>query len=104
MSENLLIESSGSTGSCCGSCGTTPAAEEVAGGAVREVYLVTGMTCGHCVSSVTAEVSKISGVTKVAVDLATGRVTVDSEQPLVKAEVAAAVDEAGYELTGPASA
>ncbi|AUG80679.1 copper-binding protein [Kitasatospora sp. MMS16-BH015] len=98
MSENLLIETAESTGSCCGSCGTAPAVEEAATGAVREVYLVTGMTCGHCVSSVTAEVSKLAGVTKVAVDLATGQVTVDSAAALDRAEVAAAVDEAGYEL------
>ncbi|WP_441249380.1 heavy-metal-associated domain-containing protein [Kitasatospora sp. McL0602] len=105
MSENLLIENDESTGGCCGgsSCGTAPADEAAVSG-VREVFVVTGMTCGHCVGSVTAEVSKISGVTNVTVDLATGHVTVDSEQPLAQAEVAAAVDEAGYELTGLVSA
>ena len=33
-------------------------------------YTVVGMTCGHCVSSVTEEVSQVPGVTDVAVDLA----------------------------------
>jgi copper chaperone len=62
-------------------------------------YTVTGMTCGHCVSSVTEEVGKLPGVATVEVDLASGRVTVASEAPLERAAVAEAVTEAGYELT-----
>lgn len=62
-------------------------------------YTVNGMTCGHCVASVTDEVSKIDGVTAVDVDLASGRVTVESDQPLEDTAVAAAVDEAGYTVS-----
>jgi len=62
-------------------------------------YTVTGMTCGHCVNAVTTELSAIAGVTDVDVDLDTGRATVTSEEPLDLEVVAAAVDEAGYELT-----
>ena len=61
-------------------------------------YTVTGMTCGHCVAAVTEEVSKLDGVTKVAVDLASGQVSVESDGPLDDVAVAAAVDEAGYEV------
>jgi copper chaperone len=61
-------------------------------------YTVSGMTCGHCASAVTAEVSKISGVGRVDVDVAAGRVSVDSAAPLDVAQVRAAVDEAGYQL------
>ncbi|MEU2252853.1 MULTISPECIES: copper ion binding protein [Nocardia] len=61
-------------------------------------YTVKGMTCGHCVSSVKTEIGKIDGVTSVDVDLATGAVRVDSAAPLADADVAAAVDEAGYEV------
>jgi copper chaperone len=61
-------------------------------------YTVTGMTCGHCVQAVTSEVGKVDGVTAVQVDLASGAVTVESDGPLDDAAVAAAVDEAGYEL------
>jgi copper chaperone len=61
-------------------------------------YQVTGMTCGHCASAVTEEVSKIPGVTGVQVDVAAGRVTVESGQPVSADAVAAAVDEAGYEV------
>ncbi|WET76946.1 heavy-metal-associated domain-containing protein [Amycolatopsis sp. QT-25] len=62
-------------------------------------YTVTGMTCGHCVGSVTEEVGKISGVTAVRVDLPTGAVTVVSAAEPAAADVRAAVEEAGYELT-----
>jgi copper chaperone len=62
-------------------------------------YVVTGMTCQHCVSSVTEEISEVSGVTAVEVDLATGSVTVTSDQPLADDDVRAAVDEAGYQLS-----
>ncbi|HET7690593.1 MAG TPA: cation transporter [Nocardioidaceae bacterium] len=63
-----------------------------------QTYTVTGMTCGHCVASVTEEVQEIAGVTDVAVDLASGSVTVTSEAPLDDAAVKAAVEEAGYAL------
>ncbi|ONM48306.1 heavy-metal-associated domain-containing protein [Nocardia donostiensis] len=61
-------------------------------------YTVTGMTCGHCVNSVKTEIGKIDGVTSVDVDLASGRVRIDSTAPVADTDVAAAVDEAGYEL------
>ena len=61
-------------------------------------YTVSGMTCGHCVSSVTEEVTSIPGVTDVKVDLTSGSVTVISVAPVEEAAVKAAVDEAGYEL------
>ncbi|MGN9795660.1 heavy-metal-associated domain-containing protein [Streptomyces sp. OZ13] len=67
---------------------------------VQDVYAVKGMTCGHCVSAVTAEVGALAGVKSVQVDLTSGEVTVASEQQLAYDDVAAAVDEAGYELTG----
>ena len=63
-----------------------------------QTYTVTGMTCSHCVNAVGSEIKQIAGVSDVQVDLATGAVTVTSDQPLDDAAVAAAVDEAGYEL------
>lgn len=62
-------------------------------------YIVTGMTCEHCVRSVTEELTKLPGVTDVDVELASGRVTVASAQPLDAEAVVAAVDEAGYEVS-----
>ena len=63
-------------------------------------YTVTGMTCGHCVSAVTEEVSQVAGVTAVAVDLDSGGLTVTSEAPVEESAVRAAVEEAGYEVAG----
>ncbi|QXJ22934.1 heavy-metal-associated domain-containing protein [Actinomadura graeca] len=61
-------------------------------------YTVTGMTCGHCVSSVTEEVERVAGVTGVDVDLQTGTVTVTSDGPVDDVLIQGAVEEAGYEL------
>jgi len=64
-------------------------------------FTVKGMTCGHCVSSVSEEVGRIAGVTGVQVDLASGTVSVTSAGPVDPAAVRAAVDEAGYEVAEP---
>jgi copper chaperone len=63
-------------------------------------YSVTGMTCDHCVRAVESEVAKIAGVVSVTVDLAAGQVTLRSDEPIDGATVRAAVEEAGYEVTG----
>ena len=63
-------------------------------------YAVKGMTCGHCVMSVTEEVEQVPGVTGVDVDLETGRVAVRGDGFSDKA-VREAVYEAGYEVAGP---
>jgi len=63
-------------------------------------YDVTGMTCEHCIRSVTAEVTALEGVQDVVVDLAAGKVSVSSTAPLHLDALRAAIDEAGYELTG----
>lgn len=68
-------------------------------GPIREVYDVTGMTCDHCVRAVTTEVMALPGVRSVDVDLASGAVTIESEDILDREQVRNAVDEAGYALT-----
>ena len=62
------------------------------------IYTVTGMTCGHCVASVTEEVQEIPGVENVEVDLPTGAVTITSAEALAEDAVRAAVEEAGYRV------
>ena len=61
-------------------------------------YQVKGMTCDHCVRAVSAELSRLGGVSEIKIDLATGAVTVESADPLPEDAVRAAVDEAGYEV------
>jgi copper chaperone len=60
--------------------------------------IVVGMTCGHCVAAVKDEVTKLDGVGLVDVDLASGVVTVHSSGPIDPADLAAAVEEAGYRV------
>lgn len=67
---------------------------------VTEDYTVQGMTCGHCAAAVTEEVSKLDGVESVAVDVPAGSVRIVSTNALDATQVAAAVEEAGYELVG----
>ncbi|MEU6536523.1 cation transporter [Streptomyces sp. NPDC047000] len=69
-------------------------------GAVTTVYKVTGMSCGHCEGSVSAEISALDGVSSVKAVASTGEVTVVSAAPLDLAAVRDAVDEAGFELAG----
>ncbi|MGD9954446.1 MAG: heavy-metal-associated domain-containing protein [Candidatus Nanopelagicales bacterium] len=62
------------------------------------VWTVQGMTCQHCVTAVTEEVSAIPGVTDVQVELETGTVTVTANADPGTDAIAAAIDEAGYTL------
>ena len=59
-------------------------------------YVVSGMSCDHCTAAVTGEVSKVSGVDFVEVDLVTKRVVVRGEG-LDDTAVRAAIDDAGYD-------
>lgn len=106
---NLLGDQS-EAGGCCGGgscmCGSPASAqpqtvEAHATQADAHEFLVTGMTCGHCVSSVKEEVGAIAGVESVEVILKNGgesRVTVHAAGPLDAEAVRAAVEEAGYQL------
>lgn len=76
-------------------------AEPIEGDEVSAQFLVEGMTCSHCVRSVTEEVSAIDGVSGVDVDLKAGgvsTVTVTSTAPVDAVQVRHAVEEAGYSL------
>ncbi|MEZ0114037.1 copper ion binding protein [Catenulispora sp. EB89] len=106
MTELTVIQDEATAASGC-SCCAAPAAEAVAAepketivseNVTTAVYTVSGMTCGHCVNSVTEEVGAIDGVRNVDVVLETGEVTVTSAAPLTVEAVQAAVDEAGYTL------
>ncbi len=61
-------------------------------------WTVSGMTCGHCVASITEEIGELAGVETVEVVLQSGMVTVSSAEPLERAAVEKAVTEAGYTL------
>jgi copper chaperone len=76
-----------------------PSDKEHAMEPVSTTVNVSGMTCGHCVSSVSEELEALSGVEKVDVDLNAGgisTVTITSSETLSSSEIGEAVAEAGY--------
>jgi len=90
--------------SCCSTAAATDTATVTS--LTTQDVLVDGMTCSHCVMSVTEEITAIDGVENVSVDLNAGgssRVTIHSAAPIDAARVRAAVQEAGYALAGSPS-
>jgi len=67
---------------------------------MSQTYRVTGMTCDGCVRAVTRAVTRAAPGAKVAVDLESGRVTVDGEAALDA--VQRAVEDAGFGFAGAA--
>jgi copper ion binding protein len=61
-------------------------------------FQVQGMTCGHCERAITQEIGRVAGVRSVVVDRPAGTVTVSVDNAVDRADIAAAVDEAGYAL------
>ncbi|WP_438352210.1 heavy-metal-associated domain-containing protein [Microbacterium sp. CJ88] len=100
---DLGLTDSGASCACCSTGSAAAPATPAVDAAVTDEILVTGMTCAHCVASVTEELTAIDGVQNVAVDLnadGTSRVTIHSARPIDADAVQAAVEEAGYALAG----
>lgn len=95
------------TGAGCACCAAPPTATttQPAEEGVSTTLLVDGMTCAHCASSVTEELSAVPGVADVSVALTAGgssTVTVRSSAPVDAESLRAAVAEAGYSVSGTA--
>ena len=93
------------SGACCGNSGTKHhtiqlvTKESTMSQTIQTNVNVSGMTCGHCVSSVSEELESLNGVENVAVDLNPGglsTVTITSTKELSPSESGEAVAEAGY--------
>jgi copper chaperone len=65
-------------------------------------YAVPGVSCEHCRSAIATEVARVEGVADVDVDL-DRKVVVVRGAGLVDADLRAAIDEAGYDVEGPAT-
>jgi copper chaperone len=88
--------------SCCATAATPPSTEASAGAVTLDV-LVEGMTCSHCVMSVTEELSEIEGVADVSVELNPGgasKVSIASSNLIDPQQIRDAVEGAGYTLAG----
>ena len=60
-------------------------------------YSVPGISCGHCRTAITEEVSSVAGVAAIDVDL-TGKVVTVSGRGVDDDAVRDAIDEAGYDV------
>ena len=98
----LGLKDAGAGCACCAAPTNTEASAPAAAlSASSEEVLVAGMTCSHCVSSVSEELTAVAGIESVDIDLNAGgisRVTIHSASPVDPAAVKAAVEEAGYTL------
>ena len=59
-------------------------------------FEVTGMACGHCADALAGAVRALPGITAVAVELASGVVTVTAAEPVDRTDVADAIDTTGH--------
>lgn len=65
-------------------------------------YHVSGISCDHCVRAITSEVSEVTGVTTVRVDIPTKIVTIEHAN-VPAATLVAAINEAGFDEVEPAA-
>ncbi|HYF58103.1 MAG TPA: heavy-metal-associated domain-containing protein [Burkholderiaceae bacterium] len=65
---------------------------------MRQRFDVQGMTCDHCARAVTDAVRRVDAHARIDVDLASGRVEVESGEP--RERIAAAIHDEGYAVSG----
>lgn len=63
---------------------------------MNQSFDVQGMTCGHCVSAVTKALKAVDPQAEVKIDLAAGKVEVQSQRD--RAALARAITEEGYQV------
>ncbi|WP_214106046.1 heavy-metal-associated domain-containing protein [Acrocarpospora catenulata] len=64
-----------------------------------KTFVVGGMNCGNCVTSLSQKVSAVAGVTGVEVDLPTGRMEVTAHGALDESAVRQVVTDAGFQVS-----
>lgn len=82
----------------CNACGCDTPTTTTSDASDERTYLVSGMTCSHCVVSVREEVEEIAGVTVVDLDLESGKLVVSGEAADSQDAIRAAVEAAGYSV------
>lgn len=101
----LGLKDSGAGCACCAASNSSTTQQPAVEVGTSTTLLVDGMTCAHCVGSVTEELSAVPGVEDVSVVLTAGgtsTVTVRSAAPLDRDALHAAVVEAGYTVNATA--
>lgn len=87
----LPVAEAGSSCACCsGETSTGATTRDTDQNLVQATYAVTGMTRGHCATSVSGELQELEGVSAVRVDLVAGgisTVSVASQEALAEEQV-----------------
>ncbi len=67
---------------------------------MESVWHVKGMSCQHCVMSVTKALNQLEGIQNVHVDLGRGEVTFDNTRNVAADRIKEAIEKAGFEVAG----
>lgn len=62
------------------------------------VLKVKGMSCQHCVMSVTKALSQLEGIKNIQVDLAKGEVRFENTKEVTSNRIEKTIKDAGYEV------
>jgi copper chaperone len=65
---------------------------------MASIIKVKGMSCQHCVMSVTKALNQLGGIQNIQVDLAKGEVRFDNTKEVVSNRIEKAIKDAGYEV------
>ena len=65
---------------------------------MASILKVKGMSCQHCVMSVTKALNRLEGIKNVQVDLAKGEVQFDNTKAVLMDQIEKAIEEAGYQV------
>ncbi len=64
----------------------------------EQVYRVPDVSCDHCVRAITEELTKLSGVTEVDVNLESRLVTVRHDDSVSDEQIREGIADAGYDI------
>ncbi|MEW6003503.1 MAG: copper ion binding protein [Nitrospirota bacterium] len=62
------------------------------------ILKVKGMSCEHCVMSITKALNQLEGIKNVQVDLSKGEVRFDDTKEVASNRISKAIQDAGYEV------
>ena len=65
---------------------------------MKEILIVEGMSCNHCVNSIETSVGELTGVSAVKVDLGNNEVSVEFDNATTFAQIKETIEEQGYDL------
>jgi copper chaperone len=67
---------------------------------MASIIKVKGMSCQHCVMSVTKALNQLEGIRNIQVDLQKGEVRFDNSKEIASNRIEKAISDAGYEVVG----